>query len=103
MMLERVGVAKGTYLKIEKGDPSVSMGAYAMTLFALGFPDALSDIADSQSDETGLLLDAARLPQRVRVKRRPPPLCNAPSTSSEERRVGKECVSKCRSRWSPYH
>src|SRR3546814_13131184 len=22
---------------------------------------------------------------------------------SEERRVGKECVSQCRSRWSPYH
>src|SRR3546814_11208912 len=22
---------------------------------------------------------------------------------SEERRVGKECVSKCRSRWMPYH
>ena len=22
---------------------------------------------------------------------------------SEERRVGKECASKCRSRWSPYH
>ena len=22
---------------------------------------------------------------------------------SEERRVGKECVSECRSRWSPYH
>src|SRR3546814_12398605 len=22
---------------------------------------------------------------------------------SAERRVGKECVSKCRSRWSPYH
>src|SRR3546814_7101564 len=29
-----------------------------------------------------------------------------PSTArerSEERRVGKECVSTCRSRWSPYH
>src|SRR3546814_16591933 len=25
------------------------------------------------------------------------------STSSEERRVGTECVSTCRSRWSPYH
>src|SRR3546814_10629292 len=25
------------------------------------------------------------------------------STRSEERRVGKECVSTCRSRWSPYH
>src|SRR3546814_13677388 len=27
----------------------------------------------------------------------------AVSTRSEERRVGKECVSTCRSRWSPYH
>src|SRR3546814_19171003 len=25
------------------------------------------------------------------------------STRSEERRVGKECVSTCRARWSPYH
>src|SRR3546814_5313426 len=32
-------------------------------------------------------------------------LCAAPGgkTRSEERRVGKECVSTCRSRWSPYH
>src|SRR3546814_12306477 len=26
-----------------------------------------------------------------------------PKSRSEERLVGKECVSKCRSRWSPYH
>src|SRR3546814_2528318 len=26
-----------------------------------------------------------------------------PPVRSEERRVGKECVSTCRSRWSPYH
>src|SRR3546814_1870595 len=26
-----------------------------------------------------------------------------PRVRSEERRVGKECVSTCRSRWSPYH
>src|SRR3546814_20407974 len=26
-----------------------------------------------------------------------------PDVRSEERRVGKECVSTCRSRWSPYH
>src|SRR3546814_1140874 len=26
-----------------------------------------------------------------------------PHERSEERRVGKECVSTCRSRWSPYH
>src|SRR3546814_9818542 len=34
--------------------------------------------------------------------------CSQPSECtnqrrSEERRVGKECVSTCRSRWSPYH
>src|SRR3546814_18131609 len=27
----------------------------------------------------------------------------ASAIRSEERREGKECVSKCRSRWSPYH
>src|SRR3546814_19055977 len=28
---------------------------------------------------------------------------DAPTVRSEERRVGKECVSTCRSRWSPSH
>src|SRR3546814_5970616 len=30
-------------------------------------------------------------------------LCEFRGGRSEERRVGKECVSTCRSRWSPYH
>src|SRR3546814_5163144 len=37
-----------------------------------------------------------------RRKHQPPPK-PASSSRSEERRVGKECVSTCRSRWSPYH
>ena len=69
MMVERVGVSKGTYLKIEKGDPSVSMGVYAMALFTLGFSNALEEIADSRGDDTGMLLDSSRLPQRVRPKK----------------------------------
>src|SRR3546814_11355771 len=32
-----------------------------------------------------------------------PQLVAAFHSRSEERRVGKECVSTCRSRWSPYH
>ena len=32
-----------------------------------------------------------------------PPLLESGDTGSEERRVGKECVTTCRSRWSPYH
>src|SRR3546814_16010435 len=31
------------------------------------------------------------------------PLDPPPLIRSEERRVGKECVRTCRSRWSPYH
>src|SRR3546814_12668938 len=31
------------------------------------------------------------------------PTVSLEGTRSEERRVGKECVSTCRSRWSPYH
>src|SRR3546814_6019113 len=34
--------------------------------------------------------------------RRPDPSTRT-GDRSEERRVGKECVSTCRSRWSPYH
>src|SRR3546814_16963777 len=30
-------------------------------------------------------------------------LAQARGARSEERRVGKECVSTCRSRWAPYH
>src|SRR3546814_7924876 len=30
-------------------------------------------------------------------------LCPSADIRSEERRVGKECVSTCRSRWLPYH
>src|SRR3546814_15608486 len=33
----------------------------------------------------------------------PAPVHAGFTASSEERRVGKECVSTCRSRWSPYH
>lgn len=69
MMAERLGVAKSTYLRAEKGDPTVSMGVYAMVLFVLGFGDALGEIVDPRRDDQGLLLDAERLPKRVRVKK----------------------------------
>src|SRR3546814_11712972 len=37
------------------------------------------------------------------VEQAEPHIHRMPAPSSEERRVGKECVSTCRSRWSPYH
>ncbi|HEX3345208.1 MAG TPA: helix-turn-helix transcriptional regulator [Polyangiaceae bacterium] len=71
MMAERLGVAKTTYARVERGDPRVAMGVYAMALFVLGFGEALGDIVDSSRDEQGLLLDADRVPKRVRVRREP--------------------------------
>jgi DNA-binding XRE family transcriptional regulator len=71
MMAERVGVAKGTYARMEKGDPAVSMGAYAMALYVLGFGESFGDLVDMRSDEHGLILDEERLPKRVRIKKTP--------------------------------
>jgi transcriptional regulator with XRE-family HTH domain len=74
MMAERLGVGKSTYLRVEEGDPTVSMGIYAMALFVLGFGDALGEVVDPRRDDQGLLLDAKRLPKRIRIKKVPQPL-----------------------------
>src|SRR3546814_14695677 len=51
-------------------------------------------------DEKDRLLGGKETHAGLSVRRKPAP----PSGErSEERRVGKECVSTCRSRWSPYH
>ncbi len=71
MMVERMGVSTNTYRGVERGDPTVTMGAYAMALFVLGFGTALGDLIDPKRDEVGLQLDEARLPKRVRVKSSP--------------------------------
>src|SRR3546814_9362509 len=68
----------------------------------------LKDKNDSDADAHELvrLLKQYRLPAKVNlIPFNPwpgaPYECSSPR--SEERRVGKECVSTCRSRWSPYH
>lgn len=71
MMAERIGVHKNTYLKVEKGLPTVAFGIYAMALFVLGLSDAITAVADPGQDDTGLLLDADHLPKRVRVAKEP--------------------------------
>ena len=74
MVAERMGVARSTYFKVEKGDPTVSMGVYAMTLFVLGFGEVLGEIIDVRQDDQGHLLDTARLPERVRTRKTAKPL-----------------------------
>lgn len=68
---ERVGVAKGTIIRLEKGDAGVSIGTLAMAFLALGELHRLEDIIDVSRDDAGLLLDQSRLPERVRNPRPP--------------------------------
>jgi hypothetical protein len=69
MMAERVGVSMATYQRLEKGDPTVAFGAYAMALLVLGFGDAFADLADASHDQLGLSLDEQRVPKRVRTRK----------------------------------
>src|SRR3546814_18005911 len=61
---------------------------HGVRTFSLDSMDELAKIMRATNDATALALCV-----RLRVS----------SERSEERRVGKECDSTCRSRWSPYH
>lgn len=71
MMAERIGVAEATYLRIERGDPTVGVAAYAMALFVLGLGTPFAEVVDAARDDQALVLDAARLPTRVRARKIP--------------------------------
>ena len=71
MMAERMGVARGTYRAVEAGDPAVGIGSYGMALFVLGLGTPLGELAAAAKDETGLALDAERVPKRVRPRKNP--------------------------------
>src|SRR3546814_8961893 len=55
---------------------------------------------DSNKSTPDLLSDRWLIPEPI-VSRKDARGCG--NGRSEERRVGKECVSTCRYRWSPYH
>jgi hypothetical protein len=66
---ERASISRTTLVKIEKGDPGVAIGNYAVVLFVMGMTDRLSDLADARNDAVGLQLEGEQLPQRIRRKK----------------------------------
>ncbi len=67
LMAERIGVTRVTLSKIEKGDPKVNMGSYALALYVLGKIDDLEKLIDRTNDPLGLDMMDERLPKRIRV------------------------------------
>lgn len=61
MLAERAGMTRMTLNSIEKGEPTVSLGAYANVLLSLGLESDLSRVA--KDDEFGRKLQDAGLTQ----------------------------------------
>lgn len=67
-MAERAFISRGTLYKVEKGDPSVSIGVYATVLAMLGLIEGLGNVADRGVDALGLDIDEDRLPLKVQPR-----------------------------------
>ena len=70
LMAERAGVSRSTIGKIEKGDPTTSMGGYGAVLFVLGMEKRIGELVDSAHDLIGRRLEDENLPQRIRMPRK---------------------------------
>lgn len=80
---QRIGVSEPTLVRMEKGDPSVSMGVYATALWLVGRSQALAECAAPEHDR-GALEDAVRAARSRSVRRRPALYGTAPPSSTEE-------------------
>ena len=79
--------------------PTVTESVEALVRATVELPDAEMDRpwVWREYDEEGLRFALLMTQHELRD------LAVRLAARSEERRVGKECVSLCRSRWSPYH
>ena len=80
---QRIGVSEPTLARMEKGDPSVSMGVYATALWLMGRSQALAECAAPEHD-LGALEDAVRAARARSVRRRSSLYGAAPKPRADE-------------------
>lgn len=68
---QRIGVSEPTLMRMEKGDPSVSMGVYATALWMVGRSQALAELAAPEHDR-GALEDVVRAARTRSIRKRQP-------------------------------
>ena len=69
VVAERAGISRSTLWQVEKGNASVTLGAYFLVLFTLGLEQDLLLVA--QDDVLGRKLQDAKLGVRKRVAKTP--------------------------------
>ena len=70
-LAEKAQINRNTLMWLERGKPSVAMGAYITVLWLLGLDGALDAVAHPDTDTHGKTLEIARRPKRIR-KSKPP-------------------------------
>ena len=68
-MAGRLLVSRDTLWRLERGDPTVSLGTLATAAFVLQLHERLANLAAPASDDLALSLDERRLPKRIRRAR----------------------------------
>jgi transcriptional regulator with XRE-family HTH domain len=65
---QRIGISIPTLIRLEKGDPTVSMGAYTSALWLMGRVQALPDVAAPAADLGALERDVREARRRRPVR-----------------------------------
>ncbi|MFY9924925.1 MAG: helix-turn-helix transcriptional regulator [Opitutaceae bacterium] len=69
-MAARLFVSRDTLWRLERGDPSVSLGTLAAAAFVLQLHERIAMLAAPATDALALELDERRLPERIRRPRK---------------------------------
>ena len=68
-LAQKMNVSSPTIMALEKGEATVSLAIFVSALWALGLEDELVLLSQPRDDE-GIKMMTARLPQKIKIKKR---------------------------------